>query len=115
MRTLTVIILFIFSLHLNAQTGIQTSTFTVKGNCEDCKLRIENAADIKGVKILTWNEDTKVASVTYNADKVSLDKIQNSIAAAGYDAGTKKGDDAAYRKLPKCCQYRDGVCEDPKK
>jgi len=98
-----------------SQEGVKTSTFIVKGNCEDCKARIENAADIKGVKILTWNPDTKVASVTYNSEKVSLDKIQQSIAAKGHDAGQLKGSDIAYKKLPKCCQYRDGKCEEPSK
>ena len=99
---------------LNAQ-GVKTTTFTVKGNCEDCKARIENAADIKGVKVLTWNSDSKIATVTYDEKKVSLNAIQSAIAAAGYDAGEQKGNDKAYKKLPKCCQYRDGVCEEPRK
>jgi copper chaperone CopZ len=115
MRTIIVLAICLFSFQFKAQTGIQTTTFTVKGNCEDCKERIENAADIKGVKILKWDSDTKVASVTYNADKISLTQIQEAIAKRGYDAGQVKGNDVAYKKLPKCCQYRDGVCEDSKK
>lgn len=114
MRTLIVLIICLVSLGARAQST-KTATFTVKGNCEDCKERIENAADIKGVKICTWNPDTKVASVTYDTGKTDLRKIQEAIAAKGYDAADVKGNLAAYNKLPQCCKYRDGKCEDPKK
>ena len=114
MRTFIIIIVSFFSLNLMAQQGIKTETFVVKGNCEDCKERIENAADIKGVKILTWNSDTKVAEVTYNSEKVTLKQIKEAIAAKGYDAGEIAGDNKAYNKLPGCCKYRDGKCEEKK-
>jgi mercuric ion binding protein len=115
MRTLIFSIIFCATLGLNAQTGVQTTTFTVKGNCEECKERIENAADVKGVKLCKWNPATKVATVTYDPAKTDIVNIQKSIAAVGYDAGDVKGNDKAYNKLPKCCQYKHGVCEDPKK
>src|SRR5688572_28342412 len=92
--------------------AVQTQTFVVKGNCDDCKERIENAADIKGVKVVKWNPDTKVATATFDGSKVSLLKIQEAIAASGYDAGNVKGNSKAYGKLPKCCKYRDNKCED---
>lgn len=114
MRTIIVLFISFASFAIKAQSA-KTETFTVKGNCEDCKGRIENAADIKGVKILTWDPDTKVASVTYNPEKTTLDKIQEAIAARGYDAGDHKGNTAAYNKLPNCCKYRDGKCEEGKK
>ena len=110
-------ILFAFmtclALSTSAQSaGVQTQTFIVKGNCDDCKERIENAADIKGVKLVKWDPDTQVATATYDTEKVTVPKIQQAIAAAGYDAGTVKGSDRAYKKLPKCCQYRDQKCEE---
>lgn len=114
MRTLIVLAFSLFVFATKAQEGITTVTFTVKGNCEQCKDRIENAADIKGVKIMTWSAKTKVASVKYSSDKVSLTQIQEAIAAKGHDAGPIHGDDKAYNKLPKCCKYRDGKCEESK-
>jgi copper chaperone CopZ len=87
----------------------------VRGNCEECKANIENAADVKGVKILTWDQKTKVATVTFSPDKITLVQIQEAIAKRGYDAGTIKGSDKAYKALPKCCKYRDQACETPKK
>ncbi len=101
--------LFISTL-LNAQS-VKTITLTVSGNCEECKERIENAADIKGVKICTWDSKTKVAKITYDASKTSPELIQQAIAAAGHDTPTKKASSESYKKLPNCCRYRDGKCE----
>ncbi len=116
MRTIVIIATAFISLSIKAQQkAVKTETFVVKGNCEECKERIENAADIKGSKICTWNADTKVATVTYNSDVVKLEQIQQAIAKRGYDAGNFKGDDKSYSKLPKCCQYRTNKCEEPKK
>jgi hypothetical protein len=44
--------------------------------------------------------------VNYDAAKTSSLDIQKSIAAVGYDTQDVKADDAAYKKLPKCCQYK---------
>jgi periplasmic mercuric ion binding protein len=114
MKNLIIILSCLFTLSLHAQT-VKTETFTVKGNCEECKERIENAADIQGVKICKWNPDTKVATVTYDPNKVSLLHIKEAIARRGYDAGEIAGNNKPYNKLPGCCKYRDGVCDDKKK
>lgn len=102
--------LFISIVSFGQAKSTQTTTFTVKGNCEQCKERIENAADIKGVKICKWDEKTQVATVTYAPDKVTPEQIQQAIAKAGHDVGTFKATDASYKKLPDCCQYRDKAC-----
>lgn len=112
MKTALIAIIVFLSLRASAQQSVSTATFIVKGNCEECKTVIENAADIKGVKILTWNQKTKVATVTYQADKVSIAQIQQAIAAKGYDTGNYKGNDKAYKNLPKCCKYRDNACKE---
>jgi mercuric ion binding protein len=116
MKNLIIILSIFISTTFNAQTkGVTTNTISVNGNCEECKARIENAADIKGVKLATWSETTKVLTVTYNADKVTLEQIENAIAAAGHDAGKIKGSEASYKKLPSCCKYRTTKCDAPKK
>lgn len=113
MRTLFFISVALLGfISLNAQTGTKTFTLNVKGNCEECKTRIENASDIKGVKLCNWDEKTKVATITYRPDKVSPAEIEKAIAASGHDAGQTKSDDKKYFKLPKCCQYRHGKCEE---
>ena len=88
---------------------IITTEFNVDGVCKMCKERIENAALIKGVKLAKWNKETSKLKVIYNTKKTTLDKIHKSIAAAGHDTDVLKGNDEAYKKLPGCCAYRDGV------
>lgn len=113
----TLIILFIgiiFSLKIQAQSTVITSTVLVKGNCEDCKERIENAADIKGVKNSNWDKDKKIISVTYDSKKVTLVQIEEAIAKAGHTTANKVADAKAYKKLPSCCQYEHGACKETK-
>jgi mercuric ion binding protein len=111
MKTLLISAIMFLSAYAFGQT-VETKTFVVKGNCHDCQDRIENAADIKGVKLLKWDSHTKVATATFDPGKVTLLKIEEAIAATGYDAGDVKGDAKAYAKLPKCCKYKDGKCEE---
>jgi copper chaperone CopZ len=92
-----------------AQTSpntIDTATFTVSGNCEMCKKRIETAAlTSKGVKTAVWNDATQAITVTYKAGKTTPDAIGKSIAAAGYDNAHATANPDAYKKLPTCCRY----------
>jgi copper chaperone CopZ len=116
MRTIIILISLFVTLNSNAQDkGVKTITLSVKGNCEECKSRIENAADIKGVKLAVWNETTQALTVTYKADKVTIEQIEKAIAAAGHDVDTLKGSEVSYNKLPSCCKYRDKKCDTPKK
>jgi len=113
MRTLAIgIISLFFSLAAYGQDNtIKTVTISVKGNCEECKKRIENAADIKGVKFSSWDEDKQAITVTYKSDKVTLEQIEKAIAQSGHDVADFKGNAANYKKLPECCKYRDKACE----
>jgi hypothetical protein len=44
-------------------------------------------------------------SVAYNARKTDVDKIQQAIAAAGYDTQDFTAPTEVYNKLHGCCQY----------
>lgn len=114
MRLSLIIAIILIAFKFKAQTGVITHTISVKGNCEECKERIENAADIKGVKICKWDANTHVATVTFDSSKTTLETIEKAIAKAGYETASQKADPKAYAKLPKCCKYNDGVCEDKK-
>lgn len=112
MKTIIILITsLIFSIKIQAQTTIKTSTISVKGNCGECKERIENAADIKGVKNDVWNEDTKILTVTYDTKKVTLEQIEKAIAKAGHETAGQKSDDKAYNALPSCCKYKTEDCK----
>jgi len=115
MKTIISIALIFFSISLFSQTAVKTETIAVRGNCEQCKKRIENAADIKGVKVSNWDEKTQALSVTYDPSKTTIEQIRKAVAAKGHDAGEFKADDKSYKKLPGCCKYRDRKCETPEK
>lgn len=112
MKTLNIFILFIiFSLKMNAQTTVTTSTISVKGNCDECKERIENASDIKGVKNAVWDEHKQALTVTYDTKKVTLEQIEKAIAKSGHETANQKADTSAYKGLPSCCQYQSTDCK----
>lgn len=104
------IISLIFSIKVQAQSTVTTSTIAVKGNCDECKERIENAADIKGVKNAVWSEEKQALTVTFDTKKVSLIQIEKAIAKSGHETTHETADVKAYNDLPKCCKYQSEDC-----
>lgn len=86
---------------------IRQDTVFVDGICNMCKDRIENAALVRGVKKVEWDNATSLLVVIYDSSKTNLDRIQLSIAEAGYDTQKYKAEFDNYKRLPKCCAYRE--------
>jgi len=85
-----------------------TETFTVYGCCGDCKERIEDALDVKGIRFASWDKQTHALTVTHKLKTISLNQIHELIAAVGHDTDLVKASDSTYNNLPECCQYRGG-------
>ena len=83
-------------------------TFTVSGNCGMCKSKIEKAAKDAGAKDAEWDSDTKMLTVTYKSSSTNTAKIQQKIAAVGYDNAGAKATAESYNKLHGCCKYDRG-------
>lgn len=83
----------------------KTDTVKVYGDCMMCKTTIEKAAYKKKVSMAEWNEDTKVAVITYDSSKTNADAILKSIALVGYDNDKFLAPNETYNKLPGCCKY----------
>lgn len=81
-----------------------TVTFKVYGQCEECKERIEDGLQTKGITFAEWNVESKELTVTYKPDKITLDEIHKIINKIGYDTERSKATDEQNNKLPKCCQ-----------
>ena len=111
MKTIIIILSLIFSISVKAQSTVQTSSFSVRGNCDECKERIENASDIKGVKNCVWDEKKQVVTVTYDSKKVTVAEIEKAIAKSGHATQHEKVDPAAYKALPACCKYESSDCK----
>ena len=84
----------------NVEIKIKTSAV-----CLMCKDRIEQGlAFEKGIKDVSLDVETKIATVKYNPAKITPDEIRKAISKLGYDADEVVADKTAYDKLPKCCK-----------
>src|SRR5687768_4784228 len=100
-----VAIMFVSTTAITQSKSVTTETFKVYGNCEMCKSTIEKAVnknkDAKG----TWNQETKMLVVNYDANRTSSVAILKRVADAGYDNERFVAHATAYNKLPGCCKY----------
>ena len=105
MKSLSFIVFaFLIAFPVFSQSVTQNETIKVWGNCGMCKKKIEKAANSAGASTAAWSEETKELKVSF-ASNTNSAKIQEAIAKAGYDTRDMTADDAAYNKLPGCCQY----------
>jgi len=102
---LSVLIFLILSNYTVAKDLVTKATFTVNGNCESCKKRIEKAAKTDGVKTAEWNEKTLLLTITFTPTKITVDQIQQHIAKSGHDTEKYKATEEDYNNLPQCCKY----------
>jgi mercuric ion binding protein len=112
MKTLNIYAALLFSIFAINFSFAQKSTLLnhkenikVWGNCETCKKKIEKAAISAGAITANWDDESDMLALRYDGAKTSSEKIQKSIAAAGYDTRDFTADNSAYNKLAKCCQY----------
>lgn len=96
---------FVLAGWMTAFAKKETASVQVLGNCGMCKNRIEKAAKDAGATKAVWDSNTRQLSVTFKSGAVSLESIQQQIAAVGHDAGNVKATDESYQKLPGCCKY----------
>jgi mercuric ion binding protein len=89
-----------------ADATLTTASFKVLGNCGMCKRTIESAAaSVTGVTTASWDQESKMITVSFDADVATVLQIHQTIAAAGYDTENVRAEDAAYSALHGCCQY----------
>ncbi|MBN9349069.1 MAG: copper chaperone [Chitinophagaceae bacterium] len=96
---------FCFALFANAQSSEISDSVMVNGNCGSCKKNIEKSAMNAGATFAMWNKQTKMLNLKFDPAKTNRQKIENQIAAKGYDTENAKASDDAYYKLEECCQY----------
>ncbi|WP_350293022.1 heavy-metal-associated domain-containing protein [uncultured Croceitalea sp.] len=89
----------------NSEGTIAKKVF-VAGNCGMCEARISKAAkSVNGVSEISWNKDTKMMEVSFDAGITDLSKIEKAIAKAGHDTKNHKAQKETYDGLPACCHY----------
>nr|WP_294938197.1 DUF3347 domain-containing protein [uncultured Flavobacterium sp.] len=96
----------LLSVTINAQIkNAKTETVKIYGNCGMCETTIEKAGTVKKLAQVDWNQETRMATLTYDATKTNQDEILKRIALAGYDSDKFLAPDDVYNNLPGCCQY----------
>lgn len=105
------ITLFALFMLNGAQSFAQSETDTtiiVNGVCGMCKTTIEKAVNsLEGIEKASWDVDSKVLTLTFNSELVTLKEINDAVNKAGYDTEYSTANEEAYRNLNPCCQYRD--------
>jgi periplasmic mercuric ion binding protein len=105
MKTILFISLFSLISLSSFSQSVKTTDIKVYGNCGMCESRIEKAAKIDGVTSAEWSQETKMLTLQYDAQKVSLDDVHQKIADAGHDTEKVHSSDETYNSLPACCHY----------
>jgi copper chaperone CopZ len=85
---------------------VQTTEITLNSIvCNMCVTKVKKVLNsITGVIQSEVSFDQKKAFVLLNTSSTDVDKIENMITSAGYDANNKKADEEAYNNLPECCK-----------
>ncbi len=110
-----VVICVLLSTTTNAQIkNATTETVRIYGNCGMCKTTIEKTGNIKKIAKVEWDQDSQLATLTYDAKKTNQDEILKRIALVGYDSDKFLAPDDVYNNLHGCCQY-DRVAKVPVK
>ncbi|RTY89851.1 DUF3347 domain-containing protein [Flavobacterium sp. GT3R68] len=105
-KKIMIVTFVLLSITINAQIkNAKTETVKVFGNCGMCETTIEKAGSINKIAKVDWNQDTGMATLTYDTKKTNQDEILKRIALAGYDSEKFLAPDDVYNNLHGCCQY----------
>ncbi len=78
-----------------------TVVFQTDMHCHKCAEKVnENISFEKGVLDIRIDEKTKQVTITYDAKKTSVEKLQKSIQKLGYTATPISGKECAVEKSP---------------
>lgn len=98
------------------ENNIETNKKNEKGNshgdisipsaqCNRCKSKISKTLKkLDGVSSFHIDIDKHAIHVDYDKSLISLNKIEEAISLAGYDANNLKADPVAYSELDDCCK-----------
>lgn len=110
MRKIIILCCVLFTLYASTSiraNQIKDTVISVQGNCKSCKKTIESAVkSLDGIQKVSWNISTKKLSITFDQTIISLQKIEDKIAASGYDTDDVKATEESYNSLHSCCKYQ---------
>ncbi|QAR30165.1 TonB-dependent receptor [Ornithobacterium rhinotracheale] len=106
MKHIISMLVCLFMLGVQAQNNtFITQEVKVRGNCGQCKTRIEKAVNQKEVSYGTWDIQSKILTLHFNPEKTSLQEVMQKVADVGHDNEYFKSKDTAYDNITPCCKY----------
>lgn len=105
LKLLLAVVIVIITTTAFSQSKYKEINFRVEGNCGMCETRIENALDLKGIKLADWDVKTKNCRVVYKTAKIKEEEIHQIIADKGHSTDKIKASKEAYDSLHGCCKY----------
>lgn len=101
---LFVMLIALFSMSFVKQ-NVKEVVIKTSAECGMCKERIEEKLNYtKGVTYVELDVSSKLLTVKYKEEKISLEKIREILSDLGYDADDVKANPESQKKLPACCQ-----------
>ena len=109
MRTSLLILIATLSFSFaKAQKSIETVEIQTSAVCDMCKETIEKQlAFTKGVTAANLDVKTAIVTVSYKANKTTVEEIRTAINEVGYDADDSPAVEKAYENLHHCCKKDD--------
>lgn len=82
-----------------------TAKIMTNAECGTCKEKIEGALNFeRGIVFAELDIPSKVVTVKFKNDVITLDKIRVIVSELGYDADEVKANTTAQSNLPACCK-----------
>ncbi len=98
---ISVLLMGAFTCYAGGKKEKATVTFQTDMHCHKCAEKVnENIAFEKGVLDIKVDEKTKQVTITYDAKKTSVEKLQKSIQKLGYTATPVVKENGAAEKAP---------------
>jgi periplasmic mercuric ion binding protein len=83
----------------------ETATIKTNAECGMCKEKIEGKLNYeKGIVFAELDVPSKVITVKYKNDVITIEQIRIIISELGYDADEVKAIENAQNNLPACCK-----------
>jgi mercuric ion binding protein len=97
---------FAFSQDKKATIVIKTPTSCNHCKiCETCGGKLEKELYfVKGIKVVTYNEEDQTTTIVYKPKAITPDKIRHEIAKLGFDADSIPADPKGYEQRDGCCK-----------
>lgn len=105
--SLAVLAMLVVSCSVSKDTsgGKETARIQSNAECGMCKKKIEGKLNYeKGIAFAELDVPSKVITVKYKNDVITIEQIRAIISELGYDADEVKANENAQNNLPACCK-----------